>query len=288
VVSQSGKLADLKVEAGDPVRKGQVMAVLVDPELDNKLATAREDKAGHESHKQALEDKKRLLTDMKERVKIDKDLAYLTGKIDTKDAEIKALEGQKQALTIYSPQDGVVGTGPRPTDVGKYFVAHKDQEGAPPLFTVIAPTRLRVCVPVETADFNRLRENLWLNARDHKRSGGAKPKELRATLRVHGLVSDSWGGEVLHLDESESKTVPIALSSKGGGPVAVKAQPGPGGALYPQTQHYMVYVDIQASPEDLRSIHPGVMAQVKIHCRHETCIHWLWRTINNTFDLRLL
>jgi putative peptide zinc metalloprotease protein len=288
VVSQSGRLADLKVQAGDPVKKGQVLAVLVDPELNHKLATAREEADGHRLHQRALQEKKEVLSDLKERVKIDKDLAYLYGKLKTKEAEIATLEGQKQALTIYSPQDGVVGTGPRPTDVGKYFVAHKDQEGAPPLFTIIAPTRLRVCVPVETADFNRLRENLVLNARDHKRSGGAKPKELKATLRIHGLVEDSWSGEVLHLDESESKTVPIALSSKGGGPVAVKAQPGPGGALYPQTQHYMVYVDIHASPEELRSIHPGVMAQVKIHCRPETCIHWLWRTINNTFDLRLL
>jgi putative peptide zinc metalloprotease protein len=121
--------------------------------------------------------------------------------------------------------------------------------------------------------------------RDHVRSRGKTAKDLQATLRIHGLVSSTWAGEVTQMEESEAKSVPIALSSKGGGPVAVKASPGKGGALIPQTQHYLVYVDID-KPDS--SISPGVLAQVKIHCRHETCLKWLWRTVNQTFDLRLL
>ena len=75
-----------------------------------------------------------------------------------------------------------------------------------------------------------------------------------------------------------------ALSNRAGGPVAVKAG-APGGALIPATQQYLVYVDI-LDPDP--SIVPGTMAQVKIHCQPETCLRWLWRTLNSTFDLGLM
>src|SRR5207244_3897368 len=159
----------------------------------------------------------------------------------------------------------------------KYFPAAKDQEQAAPLFTIITPGRLRVCVPVETPDFNQLRENMRQAASEHKRSDGKKPRYLRATLRVHGLGSSTWPGQVVRLEESEAKSIPIALSSKGGGPVAVKAQPGAGGALIPQAQHYLVYVDIMDESGTTSAVEVGVMAQVKIHCKPETCLRWLWR-----------
>ena len=86
------------------------------------------------------------------------------------------------------------------------------------------------------------------------------------------------------MPESEAKEIPMALSNRGGGPVAVKAG-GPPGHLIPQAQHYLVYIDL-LNPD--AAITPGSMAQVKIHCRSETCLHWLWRTINTTFDLGLI
>jgi hypothetical protein len=46
-----------------------------------------------------------------------------------------------------------------------------------------------------------------------------------------------------------------------------------------------VYIEI-ADPD--ATILPGTAAQVKIHCQPETCLHWLWRTINSTFDLGLM
>ena len=53
----------------------------------------------------------------------------------------------------------------------------------------------------------------------------------------------------------------------------------------PQTQHFLVYIDL-IDPD--AAIVPGAMAQVKVHCKPETCLHWLWRTLNDTFDLGLL
>ena len=87
------------------------------------------------------------------------------------------------------------------------------------------------------------------------------------------------------MPESEAKTVPIMLSNRAGGPVAVKAAGTQGGALVPATQQYLVYVEI-VDADDL--ILPGTMAQVKIYCQPETCVHWVWRTLNETFDLGLM
>ena len=64
----------------------------------------------------------------------------------------------------------------------------------------------------------------------------------------------------------------------------VKPPTGKGG-LVPQTQHYLVYIDLEKEDP---AIAVGAMAQVKISCRHETCLRWAWRTVNNVFNLRLM
>jgi putative peptide zinc metalloprotease protein len=101
---------------------------------------------------------------------------------------------------------------------------------------------------------------------------------------VQGHDSQTWKGRLLRLPESEAKEIPLALSNRANGPVAVK-----GGqktqTLVPQTQHYLVYVDVE-NPD--LSISPGSMAQVKVHCKPETVARWVWRKINALFDLGLM
>jgi putative peptide zinc metalloprotease protein len=128
----------------------------------------------------------------------------------------------------------------------------------------------------------------WLQVRAGRErgepEGGRQLAELDVTIRFRGRDSSTWKGKVRQLPEQEAKTVPLPLSNRGGGPVAVKAS-APGNALIPATQHYLVYVDI-IDPDE--AILTGTMAQVKIYCQPETCLHWLWRTLNNTFDLGLM
>jgi hypothetical protein len=107
---------------------------------------------------------------------------------------------------------------------------------------------------------------------------------LPVTVRIQGRDWHTWQGLLRRLPESEAREIPLPLSNRGGGPVAVKAG-GPPGHLVPQTQHYLVFVDLN-NPDS--AITPGNMAQVKIHCRSETCLHWLWRKVNNMFDLGLI
>ncbi len=116
--------------------------------------------------------------------------------------------------------------------------------------------------------------------------GGRPLADLDVTIRIQGRDSQTWKGKIRQLPESEAKTVSLAMSNRAGGPVAVKAGAGAqSGTLVPATQQYLVYVEMLDADE---SILPGTMAQVKIYCQPETCVHWLWRTLNQTFDLGLM
>ena len=115
--------------------------------------------------------------------------------------------------------------------------------------------------------------------------GGRPLADLDITIRIKGCDRQTWKGKIRQLPESEAKTVPPILSNRQGGPVAVKATVGNDKQLVPSTQQYLVYVEI-VDPDE--SIVPGTAAQVKIYCRPETCVHWLWRWLNETFDLGLI
>ena len=114
--------------------------------------------------------------------------------------------------------------------------------------------------------------------------GGRPLADLNIIIRVRGRDIETWKGRIRQLPESEAKTVTPMLSNRQGGPVAVKAGTNPE-KLVPSTQQYLVYVEI-IDPDD--SIVPGTIAQVKIYCQQETCVHWLWRWLNETFDLGII
>ena len=56
------------------------------------------------------------------------------------------------------------------------------------------------------------------------------------------------------LEESEAKFVPLLLSSRAGGPVAVKAPSGKSQGLVPQTQHFLVYIDLLDADEAIAEL----------------------------------
>jgi putative peptide zinc metalloprotease protein len=117
-------------------------------------------------------------------------------------------------------------------------------------------------------------------------AGGVRPvPDLNVQIRIQGRENEVWKGKLEALPESDASVVPLALSSRGGGPVPVKAERTKTGGLVPQTQYYLVYVDI-VDPDG--AIIPGNSAQVKIYCKSETIASYLWRTVNNMFDLHLM
>jgi putative peptide zinc metalloprotease protein len=91
-------------------------------------------------------------------------------------------------------------------------------------------------------------------------------------------------GRVKRLPEAEAKQVPVQLTHRGGGSLAVKPSGNPN-ELVPQSQQFLVVVEID-DPD--RAVTPGTLAKVKIHCRWRTAAWWTWRKINSLFDLGLI
>jgi hypothetical protein len=129
----------------------------------------------------------------------------------------------------------------------------------------------------------------WLMVRPGRERGFPEGQrqfgKLDVTVFVPGRDGREWKGKLTSLPESEAKEIPLPLSNKGGGPVAVKAGGNNPNSLVPQSQYYLVYIDLLDADD---AIVPGTMARVKIYCKRETCARWVWRWLNDTFDLGLI
>jgi putative peptide zinc metalloprotease protein len=162
-------------------------------------------------------------------------------------------------------------------DVGKTWIWNRDvpDKSETTLFCSIGDrSRLRVIVPVASENLQILREDL---------EQGAGQKSVPVTIRFVGRGMKTWTGTVTALPPSEAKTVLPALSSKLGGPVAVKPSEDPN-HLAPQSQVYLVDVDIDRPDE---AIALNTLAQVHMHCRYRSIAWWGWRTIAGSLDLKL-
>jgi putative peptide zinc metalloprotease protein len=449
-VRQPGTLEELHVRPGDSVKKGDLIARFRNLDLEADLESARQEVQNHIQHLKLVEWQRRQTKDPKERERLIDEETKTQSKKGEAEEKLRVLErARDKELVLQAPIDGVIGVAPRLDEVGKWF----DKDPIHPFCTINQPRRLRVALPLTTAEFNRLKENLerltsaaestlklmhkrvkldgqakplseaikqlekqvrglhlWLDSetmsgdptvqcpagpvplatalaemlsphglgyvihseendrhdgwvcirpgreRGTPLEGRARfkvtdtalaalrgagvpdaavskleplkgkelgrqaflralarvlpPEELRryqdlllnhaegqleVTVRIHGRDQQTWKGRLEALPESEARTIPLQLSNKQGGPVAVKAQgltpqqAAKAGAhsepLTPQTQQYIVYVDLLPPVDD--AIVPGETAQVKIRCQPETCLHWLWRTVNDVFDLGL-
>jgi putative peptide zinc metalloprotease protein len=197
------------------------------------------------------------------------------------DAEIKkgeleqslvALLKQKDLLVLRAKRDGyVMGLPSKEKQPKPWEKGDLDK----PFCQIAMPTKLRMLVPVTPDDYAVIVTDL-----EKKKKRGEK---LEVTLRVDGFGSRLWPGYVSHVPSVAEKTLPLQLTTKGGGPLATKPGSDPNNPE-PQGQVYLIGVDF----EDVdRNVSPGTMGQVKIHCEYRSCAWWTWRTLSATFDLGL-
>jgi putative peptide zinc metalloprotease protein len=377
-VHRDGILRHLYVRPGNYVQAGQLIAEFEDQELEADLIKADVEYREAVLRLKVLENRLQQTNEDKDKARIAREIGQMTTKREKAEAQQKALRTiRDQDLMLRAPCSGIVGKAPSVDEISKLFQTDLHS----PFCTINNPGRVRVCLPLPTPDFNRLKTDLeqltpaataargllkrrvnvayqnarladvladlkkqvkslrWTLAKDagpledltvsyqakgqrlgmlldtlFERMGlgfvivseqgspddghllirpgseRGEPREgrplanLDISLRIQGRDTQTWRGKIHQLPESEAKTVPMELSNRAGGPVAVKAGTQTN-QLVPTTQQYLVYIDI-LDPDD--SMISGTTAQVKIYCQPETCVHWLWRTLNQTFDLGLI
>jgi putative peptide zinc metalloprotease protein len=266
-----GTLEALYVKDGQPVEKGDLIAEFRSLELEAQLEEARAKyDIANEEYKAMARLAGELGLDRSEQTKLGARLAQAAGDRETYGQMIREYERNLEALKLVAPRAGIVMSPPRVDQIGKYF--DKDQQQAP-FCSIGDPKELRALVPLAPDNFRLLR--------DDREAALKRGDDLDVTIRVQGRDQATWKGKIAFLPESEAKDVPIQLTNKGGGPLAIK-QSSKQDVLVPQSQQYLVVVDF-LDPDD--AICPGTLAQVKVHCQWRTAAWWAWRAFSTAFDL---
>jgi putative peptide zinc metalloprotease protein len=270
-VKISGILRKVYVVEGEKVTKGKILAEFSNLDVDNRYKHAKAVVDLQEKLLQSYKGQTEKAKDPRDRDNLIK--AQVKAKTELVNAQVllDLADHDKKALVLKAPETGFVMGLPLVDEVGRRW--EKDQ--GPPFCSIGSPKKLRVLVPLPPSDYELVHEN-W----DKLQKEG---QELPVTIRVQGRAADTWKGRLSLFPKSEAKEIPVALSNRGGGPVAVNPKSDPN-HLAPLSQVYLVGINFD-DPD--RAIIPGALAQVKIHCEYRSAAWWAWRTISSTFDLGL-
>ena len=273
-VEVSGILDKLWVTEGQSVKQGNVLATFVSLDLENARDQSEMKKYLKQTTVRFLSEQISKETDPAQRKQLEDGRQKAQQEYKQAAVEVELIRKEMEKLTLRAPRAGVVINLPPTDEVGKRW----DLKEQNPVFCAIGDKkRLRVRVPLNTADFDLLKENFA------KKLAKKNPEPMEATIRVQGRDSQLWKGVIRNLPQADEKTVPFQLTSKGGGPLAVKPNStGKEGQFFPQTQVYIVSIDF-VEPDDFIAI--GTAAQVKIHNENRSCAWWIYRKISGSLDL---
>jgi putative peptide zinc metalloprotease protein len=270
-VEESADLKVVRVYEGQFVKKGMILAEFSSPELESKRDQAASTMAVKDEYVKALDEaiSKEIDPEQKGRLTDQRNKA----KADYYQAEVAAKETRQKMdkLILRAPRDGVVMGTPPVDEVGKRW----DLQQNTVFCSVGDRTKLRIVVPLSPADYDLLKEN-------KEKKDRAKEK-FEATIRVQGHDMKLWQGRISHLPTAAAEKVPMQLTTKAGGPVAIKPT-SEANKLVPQNQVFLVGIDI-VDPDSSIAINSS--AHVKIHCEYRSCAWWVYRTVSGAFDLPL-
>lgn len=267
----SGILKKVHVLEGQYVTKGKVLAEFTSLELETKRNQALRQLSLKGELVDLYDRHSRETRDPKERSAIQGTKAQAESDRNAAQKHLEILDREIDLLTVRAPRDGHVGGIPQPDEIGRLWEKDNDK----PFCNIGNRSRLRVLVPVTSSDFDLIRENI----------AKVGIERLPVTIRVQGRDSKIWQGRInSNLPKTKAEEIPLPLSSKGGGPVAVRPSSDPS-KLQPQDQVFLVAVDFEDPDEALIT---GTLAQVKIHNEYRSCAWWCWRAISEAVDLYLL
>lgn len=266
-----GILDRLYARNGELVEQNQVLARFHNLEKENELGQARTNYEVAEIRVRALQSEIDRAQDANDKTRLARDKVQAEGDRARYLEQVRGLDRALKELEIRAPRSGIVLGLPSIDDVGKYWDVESNQ-ATTPFCRIGDPADLRVLVPVGPADYRLLSDDL------------RHTPDLPVTIRIQGRAGQIWNGRITHLPETEARDVPAGLTTRCGGPLAIKAGANPY-VYVPLSQQWLVGVDLELEDS---AMCPGTLAQVKIHCRWRTAAWWVWRTLSSTFDLGLM
>jgi putative peptide zinc metalloprotease protein len=264
-------LTDLR--AGQRVSQGQSLALFKSEPVEIELAKAQATKAEQyavAAQLSAAAAAARGQGDAGAELRFLNEHRQAKAKADTAEAAVvQLLDRQARLREMRAPRKGVLVTVPKRDDIGKLF--DRGYSETQPVFAVGEPERMIVRVPVTPPDFRTLRDDL------------AERGELEVSIYAKGRSDRQFRGVLRRLPEQNAASVPLSLTQRGGGPLAVKPSEDPN-QLVPLAQVYLVEVAV-LDPDV--AIDPGQLAVVKIHAKWRSGAWWVKRALSNAMDLGL-
>jgi putative peptide zinc metalloprotease protein len=246
-----GFLDQVFVRDGHYVRKGDVLAMLHNPDLEKKLHLNETEQSLRLQQRHVLVSQMASLVPLATESETHEELTH---SLTILAQEQQALKVQKERLVLRAPCDGVLLSFSSWEMKGKWLA-----EGEP--YCVADDACLRAAVLVDPADRQLLQE-------------GAK-----ASFLAHGgPVTDAQVSEIAQVDE---KAIPPQLSGRIGGEVATKQDPVTK-TEQPFKQHFLVTVRFK---EGNKEFQVGTLGRVRIEAGSSTLWWRLQRWLGSTLNL---
>jgi hypothetical protein len=112
----------------------------------------------------------------------------------------------------------------------------------------------------------------------------ARNKSLEADVYVQGRTDRLFRGVVRRVPDADAKQVPLALTQRANGPLAVKQAGENGEEITPVGKTYLVEVDILDADPSMVS---GAQVAVKVHCRWRPAAWWVWWKLSEALSIGL-
>ena len=272
-VAVPGKLEEVRVQPGDRVKAGELLARLTS--IDLELEIKRLEGLRDQNAKQ-LETLKRLRHDDPQ----------ASTRIPESEATLEAVEKQleerrrdRERLELKAPRDGVVFSPP-------WVPTREGPEGQLPSWsrTPLEPENLgcyleagaNFCLVGEPAEMEAL---LVIDQADIDFVAVGQDVEIK----LDELPHDTFTGEIRKIAEEELDVSPRGLSAKSGGEVPTKTDPS-SGVERPMSTSYQASVPLPDPNGDFRI---GLRGRAKVHVRAQTIGQRAWRLVTRTFNFKL-
>ncbi|HUR55680.1 MAG TPA: site-2 protease family protein [Gemmataceae bacterium] len=271
-VAASARMTSLEVSPGQWVKKGQVLARFSSAEMNQDLTKETSELQQHREEAAMLAETVRQFRGLGVPVlrleRVQEDARNAESSARAKEVSVGlASEQLKRVNELVAPRDGYVVTVPKREDVGRLYKVEDPESQR--VFAIGDPTRLIVKIPISPQDKRVLEEDMPARG------------ELDVSIYVKGRSDTAFTGKLRRLPKQNAATVPIQLTQRGGGPLAVKPAEDPN-MLIPLAQTYVVEVELT---DPNATIKPGQLAVVKIHAKWRSSAWWVGKTLANALDI---
>ncbi|MEZ6142832.1 MAG: hypothetical protein R3B84_19895 [Zavarzinella sp.] len=274
---ETAVLTEVLVKDGEYVRENQDLARFRNLDREMQLDSAVKSEEAAREMMQQLTTRLRATNDLRARISLEQELKKAEASWNDARTNRVGLEQLiKEVTVLKAPRAGVVMGVPKQEDIYRTWVVGE----SPPFCTIGDIKHLRLVVPVDSTDYLEIKRNLALAKQNHPQTPWIDVDILpnyQHDRRLKGRVTEAG------IPLVDQKNIPIALTNRGGGPLATK----PGGdpnVNEPLVQTYLIRVEVD---DPYNCLVPGTRTTAKMNLQWRSAAWWSWRAITSALDLGL-